>query len=90
MPELTELERIKARNDRVEADKAWETSWVRRLCIATFTYGLAAFYMQVSGLGNPWTGACVPAGGYLLSTMSLPILKSIWLDHIYQKPERTE
>ncbi|MBN8520618.1 MAG: hypothetical protein J0L77_01800 [Alphaproteobacteria bacterium] len=85
MPELTELERIKVRNNRVEADKAWETSWTRRLCIATFTYGLAAFYMQVSGLGNPWTGACVPAGGYLLSTMSLRFIKKIWLKEIYDR-----
>lgn len=26
-----EIEQIKARNKRVELDKAWETSWTRRI-----------------------------------------------------------
>ena len=28
-----EIEQIKVRNKRVEKDKAWETSWIRRICI---------------------------------------------------------
>lgn len=28
-----EINDIKARNKRVELDKAWETSWTRRICI---------------------------------------------------------
>ncbi len=35
--ELKELEeevlKIKERNKRVELDKAWETSWTRKICI---------------------------------------------------------
>ena len=28
-----EIIKIKERNKRVELDKAWETSWTRRICI---------------------------------------------------------
>lgn len=80
-----DLKAIQARNAKVEADKAWETSWVRRLCIASFTYIIAAVYMRMVGLGNPYLGAFVPSGGYLLSTLSLPFAKSFWLNSIYKK-----
>ena len=33
-----EIEKIKERNKKVELDKAWETSFVRRLCICILTY----------------------------------------------------
>lgn len=80
-----DLEAIKERNARVEADKAWETSWARRLCIASFTYVIAAIYMNSAGLGNPLLGAFVPSGGYILSTISIPHLKNFWLNNVYRK-----
>jgi len=33
-----EIEKIKGRNRRVEADKAWETSLTRKILIAVLTY----------------------------------------------------
>jgi len=81
----SDLKAIKERNARVEADKAWETSWARRLSIAFFTYVIAAVYMNSAGLGNPLLGAFVPSGGYILSTISIPHLKNFWLTNIYQK-----
>ena len=33
-----EIEEIKKRNARVEADKAWETSWARRILVALLTH----------------------------------------------------
>jgi hypothetical protein len=84
-----DLQSIRQRNARVEADKAWETSWTRRLCIAAFTYVLAAAYMNMTGLGNAAIGALIPTGGYLLSTMSLPFIKHFWLNKIYQGPEKS-
>lgn len=84
---MSDLDAIKQRNDRVEGDKAWETSWMRRIFIATVTYIIAAFYMHSAGLGNPFLGAFVPTGGYLLSTLSMPFLKNYWLEHIYKKQE---
>jgi hypothetical protein len=79
-----DIEQIKARNARVEIDKAWETSKTRRVFIAAVTYCLAAFYMHIAGLGNPFVGACVPTGGYLLSTLSLPYVRRIWAARVYK------
>lgn len=83
MMDQSDLIEIKERNARVEADKAWETSWMRRLFIALVTYVIAAFYMNYAGLGNALLGAFVPTGGYLLSTLSLPFIKKIWIEKVY-------
>lgn len=80
----SDIQQIKARNARVEIDKAWETSKTRRIFIATVTYILAAFYMDMVGLGNPLLGACVPTGGYLLSTLSLPYIRRFWQTRLYK------
>lgn len=81
------VESLQERNARVEGDKAWETSWIRRLFIAVVTYCIATYYMSSVGLGNAFVGAFVPTGGYLLSTMSLPFVKNFWLRTIYKKRE---
>ena len=83
----TDIRKLKERNSRVEADKAWETSWARRLSIAVMTYVVAVFYMHYAGLSNPMLGAFVPCGGYLLSTMSLPFIRNFWLRNIYKHQE---
>jgi len=74
-----EIVRIQERNKRVEIDKAWETSWTRRLFIALVTYGLASMWLKLIGANDPLLNALVPAGGYLLSTLTLPFLKSLWV-----------
>ena len=76
---MTDIDDIKARNARVEADKAWETSKTRRFFIAIITYMIACYYMRVLGVGDYYLHALVPTGGYLLSTLSLPYIKTIWL-----------
>jgi hypothetical protein len=35
---IIKIEEIKKRNERVELDKAWETSWARKFLIAVLTY----------------------------------------------------
>ena len=42
-----EIELIKQRNKRVELDKAWETSWVRKICICILTYIIVVVYSYV-------------------------------------------
>lgn len=79
-----DVKALKERNARVEADKAWETSWARRLFIAAVTYIIAAFYMGYVGLGNAFLGAFVPTGGYLLSTLSMPHIKNYWIKNFYK------
>jgi len=70
---------ILERNKRVEADKAWEMSWTRRLLITTLTYGIAVLFLWL--IENPgfWLNAAVPALGYFLSTLSLPWAKRWWI-----------
>ncbi|MEK7514606.1 MAG: hypothetical protein AAB587_02180 [Patescibacteria group bacterium] len=74
-----ELAALKERNKRVEQDKAWETSWTRRVFIMALTYAIAAIWLIMIDDTNPYLKAFVPTGGYLLSTISLPILKKWWV-----------
>jgi hypothetical protein len=73
------LNLILDRNARVEIDKAWETSKTRRGVIAVITYVVAGLYMSALGAHAPWLNAFIPVGGYILSTLSLPKIKKIWL-----------
>lgn len=73
------VKQLEARNMRVEADKAWETSWARRISIAVLTYIVVAMYLGfVIGI-NPWLNALVPVAGFLLSTLTLSYLKSLYI-----------
>ena len=74
-----EIKELKERNKRVEADKAWETSWTRRLLIALFTYLAIALYLFAISVPLPWLNAIVPTTGFLLSTLTLPTFKKIWI-----------
>ena len=74
-----EIEIIKDRNFRVESDKAWETSWARKLFITVGTYIIAGIWLVIIHDNFPWLKAFVPAVGYLLSTLSLPFIKKWWI-----------
>jgi len=80
-----EFQTLQERNARVDENKAWETSWSRRLLIAGLTYVIAGFYMNSLGANAPWLNAFIPVGGYLLSTLSLPFAKDIWARKVYRK-----
>ncbi|MBP7252085.1 MAG: hypothetical protein KBA75_01220 [Alphaproteobacteria bacterium] len=80
MSELAErLAAVEARNARVHADKAWETSWTRRGLIAGITYACAIILLTLLGHDAVFKHALVPVMGYLLSTLSLPFVKNLWL-----------
>lgn len=89
MPDLQkiqgEIEQIHERNRRVEADKAWETSWFRILFVAVIIYAVAGIFMMFVKIGNPWINAFVPALGYILSVQSLPLVKRWWVRRFYKK-----
>ncbi len=74
-----EIKNIKDRNKKVEIDKEWETSFIRRLLIAIFTYLPLGIYMNFIGVANPWMNAIVPTIGFLISTLAFPWIKNIWL-----------
>ncbi len=73
-----EVELIKERNRRVEADKAWETSWTRRIIIMILTYLVIVLFFYTANLSSPWLNSVVPAAAFVLSTASLPVFKKIW------------
>ena len=76
---VKDVESIQSRNDRVELDKAWETSWTRRLLIALLTYAIIALYLPLIGVKDAWLHALVPVTGFLLSTLTLQWVKRIWI-----------
>ncbi len=80
-----ELAAIKARNARVEADKAWETSWTRKIIIAILTYLTIVSFFLIARLPDPFANAVVPTTAFIISTSSLPFFKKIWLKHYNQK-----
>jgi len=73
---------IEARNMRVENDKAWETSFIRRGLIAGVTYVCAVILLGSLGNSSAWTNALVPVMGYLISTFSLPPIKKLWIEKL--------
>ncbi len=74
-----EIASIKERNQRVEADKAWETSKTRRFIIVIMTYLVIVFFLWSIDAPAPWLNALVPAVGFILSTLTLPFFKRWWL-----------
>ena len=73
------IEAIEKRNKKVESDKAWETSFLRKILIVVFTYIFAVLYLKIADTTNPWFGAVVPCVGFYLSTQSINIVKKWWI-----------
>ena len=74
-----EIEKIKERNKRVELDKAWETSWTRRICICILTYIVVVVYSNmINKVINVWLSSLVPVIGFTLSTLSLKLVRKGW------------
>lgn len=70
---------IEKRNKKVETDKAWETSWIRRICIMILTYIVVIAYSYVIRKSdNIFLSSLVPVIGFTLSTMSLNLVRKIW------------
>lgn len=74
-----EIAELKARNKRVEADKAWETSWTRRVLIVGMTYAVVVLFFFAADLPSPFVNAIVPVIGFTLSTFSLSFFKEKWI-----------
>ncbi len=80
-----EIAAIKARNLKVEADKAWETSKTRRGMIAAATYFIFVWFLWLIKAENYWLNALIPAGAYVISTLTLPFIRKWWVEKIYKK-----
>jgi hypothetical protein len=73
------LRAVESRNQRVENDKAWETSWTRRLSIMVLTYFVVVVYLEFVVHIEPWINALVPVIGYMLSTLTVSFVKKRWI-----------
>jgi len=80
-----EIKEIKKRNQRVEADKAWETSWARKIVVSILTYIVIVVFFYFANLSKPFINAIVPTIGFVLSTLSVPVFKNLWIKHWYKK-----
>jgi preprotein translocase subunit SecF len=74
-----EIEQIKERNRRVELDKAWETSLARKILVAILTYFVIVIFFVFARLPKPFLNAIVPTVGFVLSTLSVPVFKKMWI-----------
>ncbi len=73
------IEKIEARNKKVELNKAWETSMTRRICIMVLTYIVVVAYSYIiKKFDNIFLSSLVPVIGFTLSTLSLKLVRKIW------------
>ncbi len=81
-----EIRKIQERNKRVELDKAWETSWTRKICIMILTYVIVVIYSYlIKQNDNILLSSLVPVIGFALSTLSLKYIRKVWERKIYSK-----
>ena len=73
------VKNIEDRNKKVELDKAWEVSYIRRFILVAFTYVSIGFYLQAIGVGQAWLHAIVPSIAFMLSTLTMPFFKKMWI-----------
>lgn len=79
----TELEKriaaIEVRNKRVELDKAWETSWIRKLVLLLVTLFFTYIFLLLIHDDHAFGNAVLGAIGFLLSTLTVSYLKAWWI-----------
>lgn len=80
-----EIEAIKSRNKRVEADKAWETSMLRIIAICCMTYVVSVLVFGIIKIPNPLQNALIPTVAFFISMQSLPFIKKYWTQKYWKK-----
>lgn len=84
---MSKLDEIESRNMRVTVDKAWEMSLTRRGIIAIGTYVIIGGYLKYLDVNDAWLHAAIPVIAYIVSTLTLPVFKGIWINKIYKPKE---
>ena len=79
-----EINKIKERNRRVETEKSWETSWTRRITVTVSTYIVVSIFFYFAGNSDPLNQAIVPTIAFILSLLSAPFMKKMWLKYIHK------
>ncbi len=78
------VEEIKKRNQRVEIDKLWETSWTRKSVIVVLTYAIVVIFLYIVHVSTPFINAIVPVIGFILSTLTVSFFKKMWINKFYR------
>jgi hypothetical protein len=80
------ISEIEARNKRVELDKRWETSFTRRVSICILTYIVVLLFSYfINKSNNIFLSSLVPVIGFTLSTLSVSLIRKIWLNVINKR-----
>ena len=82
-----EINLIRCRNRKAEADKAWEISNMRKIAVALTAYFVMICVMYVLKMENPFIGAIIPTLGFILSTVSDDLVKKIRMKKFYKNGE---
>jgi len=80
-----EIEKIKKRNKKVEADKSWEISTERKISVAIITYIMVVIIMYFLNFEKIYINALIPTFGYLLSTLWINPMKKIYIGNYLKK-----
>jgi len=75
------VEELRDRNRRVESEKGWETSLSRKILLSGLTYGITALVFWKIAVPDPLANALIPTTGYVISTLTIPWAKQIWVAH---------
>lgn len=79
------INEIKKRNERVEENKAWETSSTRKIILTASIYLMMGLLLTLIKAPDPWLNSLIPAIAFILSTLTLPFIKRWWVNHIYKR-----
>lgn len=77
-----EIEKLKERNKKVEIEKAWETSFQRKISIVVVTYIFMIIVMYFLEIENIFISAIIPTLWYFLSTTSILVVKNIYINNL--------
>lgn len=75
------IKSIEQRNKKVELDKAWEVSLTRKIIVVILTYITVVLFFYVAELPKPFINSIVPTLWFVLSTLSLPFFKDLWIKY---------
>ena len=74
------VQAIEARNHKVELDKAWETSLLRKCIVFLITCALTYSFLRLIDDPNALGNAILAAVGFMLSTLTLSLFKNWWIN----------
>lgn len=83
-----EIEKIKERNLRVSANKAWETSFTRKVLLVLVTYLIVGLCLMSIHNPQPWLNAIIPSIGFFISTLTMPVIKRTWIEIFYKNSNK--